>query len=523
MINPSFPPDQGPPPDGFSSGLPISPEFRRHLEELERFRSLLDHASDVILLVRLDNLQVVDANESACRQLNYPREQLIGMPVEMIVDFEGLEWPEGWVDGAEERAISARLRQREGGWLPVDIHLSLEEFGNSLYLVMVGRDITERKRVEEAFEQSRKRFRDLVENINDWVWEVDRDGVYTYASPRVRDLLGYQPEEVIGKTPFDLMPDFERGRVAAIFREALEQGAAFSALENINRHKDGRLVVLETSGVPFFDGKNHLLGYRGVDRDVTARKKAEETLRESDRLKSEFISTAAHELRTPLTTILGFSQILLEEADLTSSERREFLTYIHQQARALTERVGELLDIHRIESGQGLVLKQIPCTAGELVAGLSPFIQGCSGRNRFALAITDETAPLLADKAKMIEVFENLLSNALKYSPPGSPIRIAGEAAGQSYRFSVTDRGIGMTPEQVARVFDKFYRANPEDAAVGGLGLGMSIVRSIVESHGGSVKVESQPGWGTTVTVLLPLGTGNPAGGGVAVEDHPDR
>jgi signal transduction histidine kinase len=319
------------------------------------------------------------------------------------------------------------------------------------------------------------------------------------------------------------MPESEAGGVAAFFQEMMIKKEAFSSLENTNRHKNGHRIVLETSGVPFFDENNNLLGYRGIDRDVTLRKKAEETLRESDRMKTEFISTAAHELRTPLTSILGFSQVLLSPENLSDAERKEFLSYIHQQARALSGMVADMLDIARIESGQGLALNQVPCTAGELVIQLSPFLQGGPERSRFELAIAAEATPLLVDKAKMAEVFENLLSNAVKYSPPGSPIRIAGEIAGESYRFSVADRGIGMTPEQVARVFEKFYRADASDTAVSGLGLGMSIVRNIVEAHGGKIWVESEPGRGTTAHFLLPLALPEASGKGSNVEENSDR
>jgi signal transduction histidine kinase len=281
--------------------------------------------------------------------------------------------------------------------------------------------------------------------------------------------------------------------------------------------------VLETSGVPFFDENHNLLGYRGVDRDVTLRKKAEAILRESDRMKTEFISTAAHELRTPLTTILGFTQVLLSPEGLSDPERMEFLACIHQQARELSGRVAELLDIARIEAGQGLALKRVPGTADELVNQLSPLLRSGPDHSRFELAIAAPAAPLVVDKAKMAEVFENLLSNAIKYSPPGSPIRITGEVAGECYHFSVADQGIGMTPEQIARVFDKFYRANAADTAVAGLGLGMSIVWNIVEAHDGSIWIESEPGRGTTVHLLLPLDCCETSGQGIAVEKNPDR
>jgi PAS domain S-box-containing protein len=140
----------------------------------------------------------------------------------------------------------------------------------------------ERKQAEEALRKSEERFRSLVETTSDWIWEVDQNGIYTYASPKVKDLLGYEPEQVIGKTPFDLMPQDEAERIAGLFRDIVESREPFVGLGNMNLRKDGRHVVLETSGVPIFDASGSLLGYRGIDRDITERVRAEEALRESE-------------------------------------------------------------------------------------------------------------------------------------------------------------------------------------------------------------------------------------------------
>jgi len=139
-------------------------------------------------------------------------------------------------------------------------------------------DVTDRKRVEQALRESEHRFRALVETTSDWIWEVDQSGTYTYASPRVKDLLGYEADEVIGKTPFDLMPPEEAKRVAELFGQFAEARQPFVRLENTNLHKDGRRVVIESSGVPILDAHGKLLGYRGVDRDITEPKQAEEAL-----------------------------------------------------------------------------------------------------------------------------------------------------------------------------------------------------------------------------------------------------
>ena len=132
---------------------------------------------------------------------------------------------------------------------------------------------------EETLRESSERFRSLVETTSDWIWEVDKNGVYTYVSPKIRDILGYEPEEILGKTPFDLMPPNEAKRVADLFSSMTTSRKPFKELENKNIHKDGRLVVLETSGIPITYMNGEFCGYRGIDRDITERKQAEDKLK----------------------------------------------------------------------------------------------------------------------------------------------------------------------------------------------------------------------------------------------------
>jgi PAS domain S-box-containing protein len=146
----------------------------------------------------------------------------------------------------------------------------------------ISRDVTERKRAQEALAESRKKYRGLVEKVNDWVWEIDADGVYTYVSPRALELLGYAPEEIVGKTPFDFMPPAEAQRVWNAFEPTWLERKPLELLDNTLVRKDGRLVTVETSGMPVFAEDGTFLGYTGIDRDVTERKQAEEALRESE-------------------------------------------------------------------------------------------------------------------------------------------------------------------------------------------------------------------------------------------------
>jgi hypothetical protein len=173
--------------------------------------------------------------------------------------------------------VRARLWRRDGTSVPYYWNGAVlhDADGQVIGMTGVGHDISQELAAETALRDSEERFRSLVETTHDWVWEVDANGVYTYASPRVRELLGYEPEEVVGKTPFDLMPADEAARVGALFQEIVVGCRPIVALENVNLDKRGRRVLLETSGMPFFDERGRLLGYRGIDRDITARRLVE--------------------------------------------------------------------------------------------------------------------------------------------------------------------------------------------------------------------------------------------------------
>jgi signal transduction histidine kinase len=255
--------------------------------------------------------------------------------------------------------------------------------------------------------------------------------------------------------------------------------------------------IFQTRLFPVAGQGRERAGAVAVLQDVTR-------LREMDRMKSDFISTAAHELRTPITVILGFCELLASGRDFSEEERQGFLQTIIGRAEGLSRLVNELLGLSRLERGGQVLLQPAECRFDELLLPLVEQYRALYPRHAFSLFLPTPAPRLNIDAAKISQVLDNLLSNAVKYSPEGGPVEVHVEAEAECCRLTVIDHGIGMSAQQSARMFEAFYRADFSNTAVGGLGLGMAIVRGIVEAHGGQIQVESVPGKGTKVMVSLP-------------------
>lgn len=251
-------------------------------------RTMIDALPDYVFVISREQMRLMYCNDAYAQGVcQLPRKQVENR---MMTEFLS---PENAVYFAQQNqqvfASGESLRIQETITLPTGtynfdtIKTPLKNLNGETYAILAtARDMTSAIQLESALNQSEVRFRDLVETSSDWIWEVNENALYTYVSPQVTNILGYRPEEVLGKTPFDLMPPEEAQRVAELFGAKIAMSAPLQCLENINRHQDGRLVTLETSGVPIFDAEGQFRGYRGMDRDITARKQAEQALQHSE-------------------------------------------------------------------------------------------------------------------------------------------------------------------------------------------------------------------------------------------------
>lgn len=387
--------------------------------------------------------------------------------------------------------------------------------GNIIAGIELLRDISESKQAEERLKNSEMRFRNLVESTYDWVWEVDAQGRYTYSSPQVFDLLGYDPAEVMGKTPFDFMPPDEVERVGYIFRQLVAGNQSIFSLENANLHKDGHPVVLETNGIPFFNDAGALCGYRGTDRDISERKQTEIKIRNLNEKLAQratqlavankeleaFSYSVSHDLRAPLTRISSAGQILREEYGHELGEEGLRLSHIIcEGCEDMDQLVEDLLRLSRVASHE---LHLTDCDFSTIAWVIAAELQ-LAEPDRQTLFTIAERVTANADSRLVKVLLENLLGNAWKYTKKTPDARIefgVMESEGERVYY-IRDNGAGFDMGKAQNLFKPFKRLH-DAAEFKGTGIGLATVQRIVDRHGGRVWGEGIPDHGATFYFTL--------------------
>lgn len=252
----------------------------------------------------------------------------------------------------------------------------------------------------------------------------------------------------------------------------------------------------------------YFLLLRPLKKNITARMKSENEYKkilEINRIKNEFISIASHELSTPLASIMGYSELLLMEDQFDDNHRKEFTTIINQKATVMERLIDDLLELVHLEQGRPMRIQKSQEDIVVMIESILDYYRNKYPRRLFDLQLQTGPALLSFDQVRISQVFHNLLSNSIKFSSAESPIEVQGILGAKDFTIRISDRGIGMSPEEMSQVFAKFYRADHSDTAPGGLGLGMTIAKIIIEAHGGKIWLESMKGEGTTVSFVLPI------------------
>jgi PAS domain S-box-containing protein len=419
---------------------------------------------------------------------------------------------------AERTAYSAefRFRHENGEWRWMDSRglATYEEDGRATSLHGVSIDITERKQAELA----RAHLAAIVESSDDIIISKTLDGIITSWNAGATRAFGYQPEEIIGSSILRLIPAELHPEETEIIRR-LRRGERIEHYETTRLAKNGTPLRVSLTVSPVRDALGRIVGASKIARDIGERERLLESERaarsEAERLshmKDEFLATLSHELRTPLNAILGWSS-LLRQRSLPAEERERGLETIERNARVQSQIINDLLDMSRIVSGK-LHLEVQSIHLHEVIEAAIEAVRPSAEARQIRLRSMLDTSIGLTrgDPNRLQQVLWNLLTNAVKFTPAGGRVQIILERVNSHVEIVVEDSGIGIRPEFLPFVFERFRQADASTTRrFGGLGLGLSIVRNLVELHGGSVRVKS-PGenQGATFIVVLPLSVVEP-------------
>lgn len=417
---------------------------------------------------------------------------------------------------AERKRAEDELRRAHDG-LEVRVMERTEELTQANSALQ--KEISVRRQAETALRESEDRFRSLVETTNDWVWEVDENITYTYASPMVRGILGYSPDEIIGKTPFDHMDEKEAARFRAAMTGFIESKKPF-ILEMKNLRKDGSAAVLETSGAPIIGLNGEFLGYRGIDRDVTERKRIE---KEREKMQEQLIQSqkmelmgrlaggVAHDFNNIMTIITSLNNLAKREAQ-AAPVLRDYLDQIQAASERAMNLTRQLLIFSRNQPTKTAVL-DINRTVDEMLRLLRHIL----GENITVKSdLAPDLFPVQADKSNIEQLVMNLVVNSKEAMPRGGEIAITTENVavhgkgtspvpefnpGNYVCIKVRDSGVGMEEKMLKQVFEPFFSTKETGK---GIGLGLTVVHDIVKEYKGGISVSSRPGEGTCFNVYLP-------------------
>jgi PAS domain S-box-containing protein len=364
--------------------------------------------------------------------------------------------------------------------------------------------------------QSEGRFRDFAQSSSDWLWETDCEHRFTYVSEGV-STFGFStgPGSVVGRTRLELAVGDDPAKWTEHYA-LLDRHEPLRGFTYTWKNSRGEEGIASISGNPFFDAKGRFLGYRGTGRDTTEAVRADRSLRDAKEAaesanvaKSQFLANVSHELRTPLNAIIGFSEMVEQElAGPVPPKQLEYVTIVLQSGRHLLNIINDILDLAHADSGKFELYEERGVDIWHIIEACVALTKhrAVAGSLLLSTAIDDHLPLIIADPTRLKQILLNLISNAIKFTDPGGSVIIAGHrTADGGIAIDVRDTGVGMTQEEIGIAMEPFGQVDARLARTHeGTGLGLPLARRLAELHGGSLRIESEKGRGTTVTLVLP-------------------
>jgi PAS domain S-box-containing protein len=489
----------------------------KRLTQMEsRYRGLLEAAPDAMVVVNQGG-EIVLLNVQAEKRFGYRRDELLGQKVTNII-------PEGFAErlvaddlrsaeDAQAQQIGTGIeltgRRKDRSTFPIEIMLSPLESAEGILVTAAIRDISVRKAAEKLLAQMEGRYRGLLEAAPDAMVVVNQGGEIVLLNVQAEKQFGYRRDELLGQKVTNIIPDGFAERLIADGLRSAEDALAQqigTGIELTGRRKDGNAFPIEIMLSPLESTEGILV--TAAVRDITVRKAAEahllqnvEELNRSNEELGQFAYIASHDLQEPLRMVASYTQLLSRRyKGKLDADADEFISFAVDGASRMQGLIQDLLAYSRVGS-KGKILRDT--SSEEALEQALVNLRG-SIEESGALVTHDPLPTVMADETQLVQLFQNLVGNAIKYQKPGTPLVhiAAAKNGGKKWEFSVQDNGLGIDSQYFQRIFGMFQRLHKRDEFAG-TGIGLAICKKIVERHGGSISVESQPGQGSTFRFAL--------------------
>jgi PAS domain S-box-containing protein len=477
-----------------------------------RLAALIDSSDDAIISEALDGT-IETWNRAAQRMFGYAADEIIGRSSKLLVPPEAED---------EARGVLARLKQGEAikhfettriakSGVPVTVALTISPMlgrdGEMVGLSTIARDIGRQKELErEAF-----RLAAIVDSSDDAIVSKSLDGTIRTWNQAAERMFGWTAAEAVGQSIKILIPEDRLSEEDDVLAR-VRSGIGVDHFETIRKRKDGTFLNISLTVSPIRNKDGVIIGASKIARDITTQKRLLYELEEASRVKDEFLATLSHELRTPLNAVMGYARMLRSE-NLTDTRRPQVLEIIERNARVLSQLVSDVLDVSTIVTGK-IRLQVEECDLPSLIESAVEVVRPSAEAKRQTISLKRDAGDyrVVGDPDRLRQVFWNLLVNAVKFTPLGGRIEIVLVQRHAMVDVTVSDTGIGIKPEFLPHVFQRFRQGEAGlNRGFGGLGLGLALVRHFVELHGGSVAVSSPgEGQGATFRVTLPQAAPRP-------------
>ncbi len=492
-------------------------DYKRAAEADRRLALIVESSDDAIIAKTLEGT-ILTWNAAAERLYGYSAGEVVGSSVSILVPPESIdELPHllARIRQGERVAHYETTRVRKDG-RPIQVSLAVsplsDAHGNIVGASTIARDITDRNRAEDALRESETRYRSLIETTHDVVWAVDANGRITFLNQEAQQVYGRDPQELLGRAFLDFVVPEEREQARAELQAAVAAGQGRQQTERHVLRADGTRRLLSSRSIVLRDPQGRVSGFFGSSQDITEQRRAEEALRQSEKVRVEAEKLAAtgrvaariaHEINNPLAGIKN-SFHLIRDAVPEDHPDRDMVERIDREIARISNIVQQMYKLYSPKVG-----RTASVVVGDAIRDVLSMLEPLRRESEVEFDTTGVLPGLsvLVHDGGVQQIVYNLITNAIKASPPGGVICVS---AGLDHRradvvqIGVHDGGEGIPPDVQPRIFEPFFSLQTDNHSKEGLGLGLSIVKSVVEMADGEIDFESAPGKGTTFRVFLP-------------------